>query len=132
MIHCYKTLIAVLIAWPLSAGASNACTDIDESKLLAGMYNDSYFPRNLVNRTKNILLELCNQIEKEQPQTIEAVYLLTHKATIKINDLQDDFLLQNSEIETGARESIGESFELILDSTEFDYDIEKALAPREW
>ena len=35
---------------------------------LADMYQDSYFPKHLVDQLKQTLLDLCQQIEAQKPQ----------------------------------------------------------------
>jgi hypothetical protein len=99
---------------------------------LKDMYTDSYFPEFLVDKVKTILIELCFDIEKTSPKNLDKLYILTHSATIKINELQEDFFEHNSEIETGARESIGQDFDIIAKSYGFNADTEELIAPREW
>ncbi|MFA0963812.1 DUF5713 family protein [Roseivirga sp. BDSF3-8] len=82
---------------------------------------------------KNVLVTLCFQIESEKPKDLEALYALTHEATERINDLEDDFFAQGSEIETAAREIIAIEFEYIAQSYGFaEADIEELIAPRNW
>lgn len=52
--------------------------------------------------------------------------------TEKINDLQEDFAEEESEIETGARDSIAATVEEILEYFEINIDTETALGRREW
>ncbi|WP_211319907.1 DUF5713 family protein [Flavobacterium aquicola] len=99
---------------------------------LKDMYADSYFPKFLVDKVKTILIELCINIEKTSPKNLDELYKLTHTATIKINDLQNEFFEHNSEIETGARESIGADFDFIAKTYGFNADVEELIAPREW
>ncbi|MBL0738740.1 hypothetical protein JI750_17725 [Flavobacterium sp. GN10] len=99
---------------------------------LKDMYGDSYYPKFLVDKVKIILVDLCFEIEKTSPKNLDEFYKLTHSATIKINELQDDFYENNSEIETVARESIGQDFDIISKSYGFDSDTEEIIAPREW
>ncbi|MCR4033567.1 MULTISPECIES: DUF5713 family protein [Flavobacterium] len=99
---------------------------------LKDMYADSYFPKFLVDKVKTILIELCVDIEKTSPKDLDELYKLTHKATIKINDLQNEFFEHSSEIETGARESIGADFDFISKAYGFNADGEELIAPREW
>lgn len=99
---------------------------------LKDMYADSYFPIFLVDKVKTILIDLCFDIEKTSPKNLNELYTLTHSATIKINQLQDDFFEHDSEIETGARESIGQDFDIIAKSYGFNADVEELIAPREW
>ena len=71
-------------------------------------------------------------VEEAQPKTAQDLYVLSHKTTESFNDLQDDFEDAGSEIETAARESIAASIGLILDSTGIEYDLEEAIATRDW
>jgi hypothetical protein len=52
---------------------------------LQEMYNDSYFPGFLVDKGKQILVGLCEKIERQNPASSEAVYKLTHAATEEFN-----------------------------------------------
>ncbi len=70
-------------------------------RILEGMYNDSYFPQKSVDKVKAILLEYCFNIEKSKPKTLKELYELSHTATRKINNLQEDFYQNGSELETG-------------------------------
>ncbi|UUF15010.1 MULTISPECIES: DUF5713 family protein [Flavobacterium] len=99
---------------------------------LKDMYADSYFPKFLVDKIKTILINLCFDIEKTSPKNLDELYTLTHSATIKINELQDEFFEHDSEIETGARESIGQDFGIIAKSYGFNADGEELISPREW
>ncbi|BDS11418.1 DUF5713 family protein [Aureispira anguillae] len=99
---------------------------------LSEMYADTYFPSFLVDKIKNILVELCFKIEKEQPQNLEALYLITHASTEKINDLEQEFYENDSEIETAARDCIGGDFEAVAIAYGYDADIEMLIATRDW
>lgn len=103
-----------------------------EYAFLKEMYEDSYFPNNLVDKGKVILLEFCNKIETEKPKTLEELYKLSHEATDKFNDLQEEFFDNDSEIETGARECIAMDFEFISNAYGFDADTEELIATRDW
>ena len=100
---------------------------------LKGMYSDSYFPNHLVDEVKSVLVELCFQIEMTKPKDLKSLYSLTHESTSKINQLQNRFDQNGSEIETVAREVIAEDFEIIANSYGFkNADIEELIATREW
>lgn len=104
-----------------------------EYGFLKEMYEDSYFPNDLVEKIQTILVEFCIQIENQHPQNLDHLYVLSHQATEKINQLQDAFEQADSEIETVARECIAEDFGFIADSYAFeDADIEELIAPRDW
>ncbi|WNJ17695.1 DUF5713 family protein [Pontibacter sp. G13] len=99
---------------------------------LKGMYQDAYFPDFLVDRCKDILIDLCFQIETQSPKSLEELYTLSHAATDSFNEMEDDFLQNGSEIETAAREIIAVDFEQIALAYGFEADIEELIATREW
>ena len=99
---------------------------------LADMYQDSYFPNALVDRVRAVLLELSVEIERTAPADVDALLLLTHAATEKINDLQEAFWAGGSEIETVARDCIGMDFDVIARAYGFSVDVEALIAPRDW
>jgi len=105
---------------------------LKEYSFLKDMYRDSYFPDFLVDKGKQILVELCIQIEKENPKTLEDLYKLTHAATDKFNDLENEFGENESEIETAARESIAEDFGFIAKAYNYEADVEELIATRDW
>ncbi|WP_111858409.1 DUF5713 family protein [Acinetobacter sp. CFCC 10889] len=108
-------------------------TKILNHHFLADMYEDSYFPPHLVDQVKQILLDLCVEIETTKPKNLDELYLLTHTATEKINDLQTAFDEAGSEIETVARDSIGMDFDFIAKAYDYhDADGEKLISPRDW
>ena len=96
------------------------------------MYEDEFFPPKLVDKCKDILVELCFRIEKEQPKSLDALYVLTHEATNRLNGLQDEFFAQESEIETAAAECLAMDFLAIATAYGFEADVEMLIATREW
>ncbi len=52
--------------------------------------------------------------------------------TLAINDLQEEFDENDSEIETVARDSIGVTVGYILDWFGIDIDVEDAIGERDW
>lgn len=106
---------------------------VKQYSFLSEMYKDTYFPDKCVDKGKEILIDLCFQIEQSHPKSLDELYMLTHTATDKFNDLQDDFYENESEIETAARECIAEDFEFIAHSYGFeDADAEELIATRDW
>lgn len=106
---------------------------IKDYDFLLGMYRDGYYPDFLVDKIKGILMALCEDIEKENPQSQEALLILTHAATEKINALEEEFDENNSELETVAREVMGADFDYIVRAYGLmEIDIEDVIAPREW
>lgn len=99
---------------------------------LRTMYNDGYFPDFLVDEIKLILLNLCKEIEQNKAQDTDALLALSHAATDDINNLQEEFYANDSEIETGAREAIAENFAYIAKAYGFIIDTEELIATRDW
>lgn len=106
---------------------------IKQHTFLEDMYEDEYFPNHLVDKGTAILIDLCIEIEQKKPTTLEELYKLTHNATEKFNELQEEFEDEGSEIETDARASIAEGFEFIAIAYGFENaDIEELIATRDW
>ncbi len=99
---------------------------------LEEMYKDDYFPNAIVDKGKQILVNLCSKIELESPKSLEELYKLTHAATNQFNDLQEEFYDHDSEIETAARECIAANFIFIANAYGFSADIEELIATRDW
>ncbi|WP_444930916.1 DUF5713 family protein [Microbulbifer sp. SSSA002] len=106
--------------------------EVEQLNLLKEMYRDGWFPNHLVDRVKGVLIEICRKIESGNPKNEEELYVITHRATEKINDLQSDFEEEGSEIETVARDSIAVSFGKVAEAYGFEVDLEELIAPRDW
>src|ERR1700754_2771821 len=93
-------------------------------KWLPDMHKDGYFPDELVDKVKAAIEKVALYLE-EGNRNIEDVQQQLDEMTIRINDLQDEFDDQESEIETVARESIGDTVDRMLKFFEIDIDIEE-------
>jgi hypothetical protein len=105
---------------------------VRDRALLADMYADDYYPTHLVDACRMILVDMCHRIEAGQPKDLEGLYAITHQATMQLNELQAEFEASGSEMETGARETLGAEFDAIAKAYGFDADAEELIAPREW
>lgn len=104
----------------------------DESYvLLKEMYNDDYFPDFLVDKIKGSILPVITLLENGETDK-EVIQGQLDKMTIAINDLQEEFDENDSEIETVARDSIGTTVGYILEWFGIDIDIEDAIGERDW
>ena len=101
-------------------------------ELLNCMYSDSYYPSFLVDKCKDLLLELCTNIELQHPKNLDQLYVLTHTTTERINALQNEFFENGSEIETVARECLSENIQFIAIAYGYEANVEELIAPREW
>ncbi|MBL7497275.1 hypothetical protein I6A84_20355 [Frankia sp. CNm7] len=104
-----------------------------EYAFLRSLYEDDYFPGHVLDMGKAILLRLCERIEAEQPSDLADLYLLTQAATEEFNLLEEEFDAAGSEIETVAREAIGEDFWFVAQAYGFtDADHEELIGNRNW
>ncbi|MEK5332350.1 DUF5713 family protein [Lysinibacillus sp. FSL W8-0992] len=102
-----------------------------EFKYLSDMYEDSYYPSFLVDKIKSNIIKVVHFME-EGNHSVEEVQEKLDEMTVAINELQDEFYQNDSEIETVARDSIAITVEEILQYFEVDIDIEEALRERDW
>ena len=129
--------LAIIVFSVFMLGCEGSKVEITNEKIKAysfldEMYRDNYFPNSLVDKGKEILLDLCLKIEATKPSSTKDVYNLTHAATEQFNQLALEFEEQGSEIETAARDNIGMDIDFILKTYGYDVDIEEAIAPRDW
>lgn len=100
-------------------------------RILEDMYRDSYFPDFLVDKIKTLIQTVINCLEDGE-RNLETIQDKLDEMTLAINDLQEEFEENDSEIETAARDSIGETIAYILQWFEIDIDVEDAIAERDW
>lgn len=100
-------------------------------KLLEEMYEDEYYPDFLVDKVKAQLQKVIDLLESGETDR-EAVQEKLDEAVCAINDLQGKFVLNDSEIETVARDCIGESVGYILEWFGIPIDVEEAIRERDW
>ncbi|MBF0715936.1 DUF5713 family protein [Gemelliphila palaticanis] len=100
-------------------------------KLLEEMYEDSYFPNFLVDKVKNEIQKVITLLENGETD-LDTIQDKLDEIVVEINDLQDEFYENESEIETVARDSIGTTIEYILNWFDINIDIEEAIRERDW
>jgi len=98
---------------------------------LPEMYADSYFPNFLVDKVKSSL-ETAAAFIGQGGHTTEEIQDVFDQVTNQINDLNEEFEGNGSELETAARDSIGETVFQMLSYFGVDLDVEDALRDREW
>ena len=100
-------------------------------KLLDEMYQDEYYPDFLVDKVKAELHKVINLLESGETDT-EIIQEKLDEAVCAINDLQDEFDENDSEIETVARDCIGATVGYILEWFGILIDMEEAIRERDW
>ena len=96
-------------------------------KLLDEMYQDKYYPDFLVDKVKDELQKVIDLLESGETD-IEVV----QETLDGINELQEEFDENDSEIETVARECIAASVAYILEWFDIPIDTEEAIRERDW
>lgn len=100
-------------------------------KLLDEMYQDEYYPAFLVDKVKDELQKVIHLLESGETDT-KAVQKTLDDAICGINDLQDEFEENDSEIETVARECIAADVDYILKWFDIPIETEEAIRERDW
>ena len=100
-------------------------------KLLDEMYQDEYYPNFLVDKVKDELQKVIDLLETGETDT-EIIQKKLDEAICAINDLQEEFDENDSEIETVARDCIGETVGYILEWFGIPIDVEEAIRERDW
>lgn len=100
-------------------------------KLLQDMYKDNYFPNYLVDKIKGEIDKLIKFCEKGN-YNLEGIQDELDKRILAINDLEEEFNENGSELETVARESIADTIYLVLKKYKINIDIETAIRKRNW
>ena len=100
-------------------------------KLLDEMYQDDYYPAFLVDKVKDELQKVIDLLESGETDT-EVVQETLDEAVCGINDLQEEFDENDSEIETVARECIAATVAYILEWFGIPIDTEEAIRERDW
>lgn len=98
---------------------------------LVDMYNDKYYPKFLVDKIKMLLVEGVQLIESGETNTTK-IQEKFDEITIGINNLEEEFYENNSEIETVARESIGLTLRTIIKHFNLNIDDETLMRKRDW
>lgn len=100
-------------------------------RILEEMYQDEYFPDFLVDKVKEEIQNVIDLLESGETDT-EVIQEKLDEMTCAINDLQDEFDENDSEIETVARDCIGETVGYVLEWFDIPIDMEEAIRERDW
>lgn len=103
----------------------------EDYKLLSEMYQDEYFPDFLVDKVRNQVQKVIGFLETGESD-LDKIQEKFDEMTEAINELQEEFEENDSELETAARESIGQTVEYILKWFGIDIDVEEAMEQRDW
>lgn len=100
-------------------------------QLIAEMYRDGYFPDFLVDKVRELIQNVIDFLETGERDLYE-IQRKFDEMTIGINDLEEEFENNNSELETVARDSIAVTVMYILKWFDIDIDVDDAIGARDW
>ena len=103
----------------------------EDFEYLKETYADEYFPKFLVDKLRQTIRGIVSYLERG-PHLKNEVQKELDRMVLKINELQEEFETNESEIETDARESIADTIERILKYFDVDIEIEEAIRERDW
>lgn len=95
------------------------------------MVKDDYYPQFLVEEIKELIIPVISLLENGEMDR-DIIQSKLDEMTLAINDLQEKFEENDSEIETIARDSIAVTIGHIIDWFHIDIDMETALRERDW
>jgi len=98
---------------------------------LKDMYNDNYYPTFLVDKIRDEINKVVDYLSENSEDT-DVIQKRFDRMTDRINDLQDVFHKNGSELETVARDSITTTVIDVLEFYDVDIDVEEALRNRDW
>ena len=99
--------------------------------LLKDMVNDDYYPKFLVDKIKELMIPVIRLLENEETNK-DIIQSKLEEMTLAINELQEEFYDNDSEIETVARDSIAVTIGYIMEWFHIDIDMETAIRERDW
>lgn len=99
--------------------------------LLEDMYKDEYYPKFLVDKVKAEIEKVIKLLETGETN-VDIIQEKLDEVTCAINDLQEEFWDNDSEIETVARDCIGVTIYYILEWFNIPIDIEETIRERDW
>lgn len=100
-------------------------------QMLAEMYQDDYYPDFLVDKISALLRKVIALLENDETD-LKVIQSALDEAVEGINDLQAEFDENDSEIETVARDCIGEAVGYVLEWFSIPIDVEEAIRERDW
>lgn len=103
----------------------------EDYQLIAEMYRDGYFPDFLVDKVRALIQNVIDFLETGE-RDLYKIQKKFDEMTLAINDLEEEFEDNDSELETVARDSIAVTVMYILKWFNIDIDVEDAIGARDW
>lgn len=101
-------------------------------ELLTPMFEDEYYPDELVSRIKQLLLQFSEKITVSSLSQID-IYSSAQEIIVQINKMKPKFEQMDSSLDDAAADYIAEAMMMVVQEAGYlDIDMEELVANREW
>ncbi|EET83345.1 DUF5713 family protein [Acinetobacter radioresistens] len=101
-------------------------------ELLTPMFEDEYYPDELVSRIKQLLLQFSEKITASSLSQTD-IYSSAQEIIVQINKMKPKFEQMDSSLDDAAADYIAEAMMMVVQEAGYlDIDMEELVANREW
>ena len=101
-------------------------------ELLTPMFEDEYYPDELVSRIKQLLLKFSEKITASSLSNTD-IYSSAQEIIVQINKMKPKFEQMDSSLDDAAADYIAEAMMMVVQEAGYlDIDMEELVANREW
>ncbi|MCX0340874.1 DUF5713 family protein [Acinetobacter radioresistens] len=101
-------------------------------ELLTPMFEDEYYPDELVSRIKQLLLQFSEKITASSLSQTD-MYSSAQEIIVQINKMKPKFEQMDSSLDDAAADYIAEAMMMVVQEAGYlDIDMEELVANREW
>jgi len=101
-------------------------------ELLTPMFEDEYYPDELVSRIKQLLLQFSEKITASSLSQTD-IYSSAQEIIVHINKMKPKFEQMDSSLDDAAADYIAEAMMMVVQEAGYlDIDMEELVANREW
>ncbi|HAD68508.1 MAG TPA: hypothetical protein DCF90_01570 [Acinetobacter radioresistens] len=101
-------------------------------ELLTPMFEDEYYPDELVSRIKQLLLQFSEKITASSLIQTD-IYSSAQEIIVQINKMNPKFEQMDSSLDDAAADYIAEAMMMVVQEAGYlDIDMEELVANREW
>ncbi|MCX0333737.1 DUF5713 family protein [Acinetobacter radioresistens] len=101
-------------------------------ELLTPMFEDEYYPDELVSRIKQLLLQFSEKITASSLIQTD-IYSSAQEIIVQINKMKPKFEQMDSSLDDAAADYIAEAMMMVVQEAGYlDIDMEELVANREW
>ncbi|MCU4596746.1 hypothetical protein KTJ13_12905 [Acinetobacter radioresistens] len=102
------------------------------NELLTPMFEDEYYPDELVSRIKQLLLQFSEKITASSLSQTD-IYSSAQEIIVQINKMKPKFEQMDSSLDDAAADYIAEAMMMVVQEAGYlDIDMEELVANREW